>query len=291
MPQNNLYSDISTIAPDVQEDAITVVREAALMPSLILNFNDMGGLNPRKGYKYNAGTAVVVGEADDLTSRAFTPSVDQTLTPAEIGLQFFITDSRMESEAPEEIRTDAARELGFAAVAKIEADLIGDMASLTGGSVGASGTAITWGYMSAAISVARAVNLNAAKPLVAVIHGYQWSVLAKSATVAGASVAATAPNWQEEITRNGGARVKVADFMGVPIYQVFNGIDSSTDFTGGVFPREALAVDWRRGIRVEPQRDASRRGVELNMSAVYAHGVWRPDRGVKLLFAAATPSS
>lgn len=287
---NNVWSDISAIAQSVQEDAIFVVREASLLPSLVQTFNDMSGMNTRKGYQYNQGQAKTISDADDLSSDAFTPSLDQVLTPAEIGEQFFITDARKESEAPESIMTDAARELGFAATDKLETDLIGDLASLTGGTIGAAGTVITWGYVAAAIAQARNANKNAAKPLAAVIHGYQWSVLAKAASVAGATVV-NAPQTQDEITRNGGANVKVATFMGVPIYQVFASADGSGDFTGAVFPREAIALDWRRPIRVEGERDASRRGDELNMSAIYAHGIWRPTRGVKMIFDAAAPTS
>ena len=36
--------------------------------------------------------------------------------------------------------------------------------------------------------------------------------------------------------------------------------------------------------RLEPERDASRRGWELNLSTVYAHGVWRPTYGVQMIF-------
>ena len=285
MAQLNLYSDISSIAQSVQEDAIFVVRETGQMQGLVTVFADMTGLNTRKGYAFNQGTAQVVGEDDDLTSRAFTPSIDQTLTPAEIGLQFFISDSRAESEAPESILRDASLELGLAAGDKINTDLIGDMASLTGGTVGASGTAITWGYVSAAIGQARNANKSNAIPLACVVHGYQWSVLAKAASIAGTSLA-QAPGVTEQMTRSG----FVGEFMGVPLYQVFGGI-SGTDFTGAVFPRVSLAIDWRRAIRVRPERDESRRGVELNMSAVYAHGVWRPTRGIKMLFDATAPSS
>ena len=285
MAQLNLYSDISSIAQSVQEDAIFVVRETGQMQGLVTVFADMTGLNTRKGYQFNQGTAQVVGEDDDLTSRAFTPAIDQTLTPAEIGLQFFISDSRAESEAPESILRDASLELGLAAGDKINTDLIGDMASLTGGTVGASGTAITWGYVSAAIGQARNANKSNAIPLACVVHGYQWSVLAKAASIAGTSLA-QAPGVTEQMTRSG----FVGEFMGVPLYQVFGGI-SGTDFTGGVFPRVALAIDWRRAIRVRPERDESRRGVELNMSAVYAHGVWRPTRGIQMLFDATAPSS
>lgn len=290
MTQYNIWSDVSAIAQSVQEDAHFIVREAALMPSLVTVLTDMSGMNTRKSYKYNSGTAVDVTDADDLSSKAFTPSADQTLTPSEIGLQFFISDARAESDVPENIINDAARELGFAATDRLESDLIGEMANLTGGTVGAAGTIITWGYLAAAIAQARNANKNAAKPLACVLHGYQWSVLAKAASVAGASVV-NAPAFQDQVTRSAGSTVKVADFMGVPIYQVFAAVDSGGDFTGGVFPRESIALDWRRLIRVRPQRDESRRGLELNMSAIYAHGVWRPELGVKMIFDAATPDS
>jgi hypothetical protein len=282
----NLWSDVSSISNSIREDAIFVIREAAQMQNLITVFRDASGGNPRIGYQYNQGTAYAVAEADDLTSRAFTPSADQTLTPAEIGLQFFVTDLRAESEAPENIITDASRELGLAALDKIESDLVGDMASLTGGTVGAAGTAITWGYVAAAIAQARNANKSNSIPLACVMHGYQWSVLAKAASVAGSSLA-QAPQFTEEMTRSG----FVASFMGVPIYQVFASPDSSTDFKGGVFPRDALAIDWRRAVRVEGERDASRRGTEFNMSAVYAHGVWRPTKGILMYFDATAPTS
>ena len=47
----NAYSVVSAIAPDIQEDAIFVVREASLMQRLVTVMSDMSGLNPRKGYQ------------------------------------------------------------------------------------------------------------------------------------------------------------------------------------------------------------------------------------------------
>ena len=285
----NLYGDLSGIAQNIQDNAIFVIRELGTMQGLITRFTDASGGNPRVGYKYNQGAAKAIGEADDLTSDAFTPSADQTLTPSEIGLQFFITDLRAESQAPESIVRDASLELGYAALDKVETDLVGDLASLTGGTVGTAGSTITWGYVSAAIAQARNANKSANKPLATVIHGYQAAVLAKTASIAGATSLAQAPSFTDEVTRNG--LKKVFSFMGVPIYQVFASPDSSDDFTGGVFPQESLAIDWRRAIRVRPERDESRRGAEFNMSAVYAHGVWRPTRGVKMIFDATAPTS
>lgn len=289
MPQLNTYSDVSSIANAIQENAYFVVRETAQMQNYITSFTDMNGLNPRKGYQYSKGTAQAVAEIDDLTSSAFTPSVLQTLTPAEIGLQFFVSDARAESSLPENVIRDASLELGLAAADKIESDIASDFGSFTGGTVGTAGSAITWGYLAAAIAQARNANKAVGIPLAAVIHGYQWSVLAKSASVAGASVA-QAPGFTQAITTSLPVG-QVATFMGVPVYQTFQAPDSNDDFTGGVFPKAALAIDWRRMIRVEPQRDASRRGVEYNMSAIYAHGVWRPALGIKMIFDATAPSS
>jgi hypothetical protein len=285
----NLYGDLSGIAQNIQDNAIFVVRELGTMQGLVTMFTDASGGNPRVGYKYNQMTAKVVGDGDDLTSSTFGPSADQTLTPFEIAEQAFISDLRAESDAPESIIRDASLELGYAGLDKVESDLVSDMASLTGGTVGAAGSVITWGYVSAAIAQARNANKSANKPLSAVIHGFQAAVLAKTASVAGATSIAQAPGFTEQVTREG--LKKVFTFMGVPIYQVFASPDSGDDFTGGVFPKEALAIDWRRAIRIRPQRDESRRGAEFNMSGVYAHGVWRPARGVKMTFDATAPTS
>ena len=284
----NLFSDLGAIAQTVQEDATFVVRETYVMPGLVTVFNDLSSSNTRTGYKYNQGVAGTIAEGDDLTSQSFVPSADQVLTPYEIGLQFFISDQRADSSGnvPESVLIDAARELGLAAGDKVQNDLLGDLDSLTGGTLGAYGSALAWGHLAAAIANARAKNKSSSVPLVAVMHGYQWLKLAASASVAGASTMTQAPQFTEEMTRKG----FVSAFMGVPLVQVYAGTpalqgtglgDGTGWFTGGVFPRDAIALDWRRQIRVVAQRDESRRGVELNMSAVYAHGVWRPTKGVQ----------
>ena len=283
----NVWSDVSSIAQRVEHDAYFIVRELGVYQKLITNFNDKTGMNLRRGYKYNAGTVAAIGDEDDLSSSMFTPSADQTLTPFEVGLQFFITDARAESDLPENIISDATEELGFAALDKVESDIYGDVASFTGGTVGAGTATITWGIVAAAIAQAREANKSNSVPLACVVHNYQWAVLAKAASIAGASVYANSPGWTEEMTRNG----YVAQFMGVPLYQSFQAVTSGTAFYGAVFPKKSLAIDWRRQIRLEPERNASRRGWELNMSAIYDTGIWRPELGVQLYCLAEVPES
>lgn len=60
---------------------------------------------------------------------------------------------------------------------------------------------------------------------------------------------------------------------------------------GAVFTRDALALDVRRGFRIEPERDASHRWWELNATMAYAHGLWRGERGVILKSDATIPLS
>lgn len=287
--QNNLYSDVSSIANAMQENALFVIRETAQMQNYVRMFTNMTGANPRKGYEYNQLTANTLNEGDDMNSVGFAPSLLSTLTPAEIGLPFFVSDLRADSYLPEDIVRDGSLELGLAASDKVETDLVSDFASLTGGTIGTAGSTITWSYLSAAIAKARNANKSVAVPLVAVIHGYQWAVLAKAASVAGATVA-VAPNFQDRVTAQTPLG-QVATFMGVPIMQTFQTPDSNDDFTGAVFARDAIAIDWRRAVRIEPERKASRRGTQYNMSAVYAHGVWRPSLGVKMIFDATAPTS
>jgi uncharacterized repeat protein (TIGR01451 family) len=68
-------------------------------------------------------------------------------------------------------------------------------------------------------------------------------------------------------------------------------IDGSDDAIGGIYAREALVLDMRRGFRIEPFRDPSLRATELNATMVFAHGVWRPTRGIKIISDALAPGS
>ena len=58
----------------------------------------------------------------------------------------------------------------------------------------------------------------------------------------------------------------------------------------GIFNRDAIALDVRRALAIEPERDASLRRTELNATMVYAAGVWRKNWGVAIKALAETPS-
>lgn len=278
----NTATDIASYIQTIYEDALFVARENSLMQPLIRTFNDKTDNATRSNSEYGTATIRQVAETDDLVSQTFSPSVIASLTPAEYAGQFFITDTRYESD-PFGVREDAALELGQAMASNIENNLLSSFTSLTGGTVGAGGSALTWGYFSAAMTILRM--RNAPPPYVCVLSPNQYHNLAKSATVAGAT-SNPSPNFSNEVT----AQWWVNRFGPVDIFLSSN-IAAGTAVYGAMFARQAIAYDERRAPRMEPQRDASRRGWELNMSARYAYGVWRPRFGVAILSDGSDPTS
>lgn len=281
------YADISTLLNDIWEGAIEVARHSTPMAGLVYIPPAASGLAPRKNSIYTGVTITTVGEDDDVASQAFNRALLSTLTPAEAAGQIVLTDSRIESDDTD-VRADASRELGGAVSEKIDTDLAGNFSSLTGGTIGAAGTTITWGYVMAARSKLRNTK-GCMPPYYCVLHEYQWHQLAKATSIAATTVRSDAPMLVDEVMR----RWYVGQLFGDTFFFTDNNIsiNASDDAYGAIFNREAIALDVRRPLRIEPERDASRRAWELTASTVYAHGVWRPTFGVQLLFDATTPTS
>lgn len=279
----NTYANISSYVNTIYEDAMLVARDSSLAPAIVTTFSDRTGMALRKSSEYGTVTINTLGEADDMVGQAFTPSVLATLTPAEYGAQFPITDLRIESD-PFEVVRDAALELGGGMAEAIDTAVFSNFTSLTGGTVGASGSAMTWAYFNQAVSVCR-VNKVPMAGLVAVMHPYHWDDLAAAASTAS-TTDTNAPEWlRAELARN----YFIARHSGVSIFVSPYVGTSSTDAYFAVFHPLALALDIRRAFRIERERDASRRLWELNATEVYAHGVWRPKWGCQGIADATAP--
>lgn len=281
---------IAAFVNPVFEDALFIARDNNVMLGAVTQFNDRQGLGLRQNSQYGTATINTIGETDDLTSQTFTPASIATITPTEAGAQFFVTDSRVESD-PFGVRTDAATELGMATTSKIEQDLIHQFTSFTGGSVLSPGTAPTWANIQGLLALLRAQR--APFPYACVMHPYHWTSLGSAAAV-GATVT-NAPNFQDAVMQK-----YYVGSMGPVDFFITSNVESSggtvVGATGagtaviGMFSQQALAIDWRRPPRLEPERDASRRGLELNISTVYGVAAWRPLFGAYAYAAATKPT-
>lgn len=283
MANETKYSDISSLLPSIWEAALMFAQQSFFMPNLVTSFMDSTSMVDRKNSKYSDGTVVTgLGETTDLTTQPMTRTALATLTPAEIGTQYILTDRRLASDDMD-VAADAARILGYDVFKQVETHLLSDGTLLTGGTVSmGAGTALTWGkiYQARAILEANAVP----PPYNVVLHSYQWLSLATAANIAGLSNAAPL-NLRNDIQ----TFYKVAQVNDMNFYST-GVLTPGTIVTGFMFNPLAMALDIRRAFRIEPQRDASLRSTELNATMIYAHGVWDATFGVQIKSDASTPS-
>ena len=104
-----------------------------------------------------------------------------------------------------------------------------------------------------------------------------------------AATVTNAPDFQDEIMR----KFYVANVAGLDGIFVSANVETSggTGAYGAVFNPNAIGFDVRSGITLEPERDASKRAWELNMTALYATGAIRPLWGVQILHDITAPTS
>jgi len=284
MPNLNPSSDITSFINTIFEGSLLVARDNNVMTGLVQTFGDREGLATRKNSQYGGMTIATVGETDDLVGQAFTPAVIATLTPTEAAGQYFLTDNRVKSD-PFAVRIDAQNDMGQAVGTKVETDLLAVIPSLTGGTIGTAGSTITWSYVYAMEATLRAQK--APYPYFFVCHPYQWFNLKKAATVAGNRT--NAPEiFMQELRQS---MYFVHQEGGIFMYVSANlSIDGNADAKPGMWSRTAIGLDVRTAPYIEAERDASRRGIELNISTTYAAGVWRPLYGVQGIFDATAPT-
>lgn len=274
MANESTAASISTFINDIWEAAVLVSRDMSIVAPLVRNFSQPG-INDRYFSRYTGGTVTTLAETTDLTSQTFTPGTIAKLTPALYGAQYFLTDLRVDSD-PFNVRMDAASDLGQLLAKQVDTHLVGTFTSFTGGTVGSAGGTLTWADIMKGRSYLR--RQMAMGEVYAVLEPGQWYYLAN--TIAAGQTVTNMPGLQDRVSE----QFYVGSVLGVNFFIDAN-ITSGTAAKGGMFVRDAAALDIRRALRIEPQRDASRGGGgwELNATMDYAHGVWDATKGVQLI--------
>lgn len=279
------YAAVSSLVPSIYDAALMHLRADNVMTATVRVFNDQQGLSPRVASKYAGGTFTQLAETTDMSAESWARSSLATLTPYVYGRQFFLNDTRMESD-PLNVMADAAEELGASAAKEMNDKLLGTFSSFTGGTIGSAGSTISWSKFFAMKSLLKAKK--ARPPYFFVCHTYQWHILATSASTSGVDV--TQPSLPAEMINTPFSILMVDNVMVVSTPDI--SIDASDDAYSGMYARDAMALDIRRAFRINPERDESRGGggTELNATMVYGYGVYDPTQGITGLFDAPTPS-
>lgn len=278
-----LYSDVSSLLNTIREGALFTLRQQNLLVPTVTVFRDSMGMNPRNVSRYGTANVRTLGEGDDVTPTNFARTSLTTLTPARYADQFFLSDQRLMSD-DQTLRVDAALELGGAFANDVDERVATNFTSLTAGTVGSAGSALTW----ANIMSARAV-LQTAKvpgPYYCALHPYGWLDLVNAATTSGNRIM-PAEQFQTALVNS----YFVSTLIGGVTFVITPSIavDASDDATGAMYAPLAMAYDERRAFNIRPERDESREGVELNASMWYAHGTWDATRGVQIIHDATAP--
>lgn len=280
MANETTYALIQSWLPDVIEATEMYLMQSTVMPQLIQTFTDRNGMEPRRGDKYSAGTVGTVAETDDLTTfQAFTRTPFGTVTPAEIGNTYLITDQRLDSDDVPSIMADLTESNGYVFAKNVETNLLSLLGSMTGGTVGTAGSALTWETIIKAEAVAVAAGIPA--PYNVVLHPYA----ALQLTLARDNAV---PLVVEETLRQASS-FYVGTMQGIGIYRAPI-LTAGTAVSQALFSRKAMALDIRRAFRPELQRDASKRAYEVVTTMIYGYGVWLANRGIKIVSDASTPT-
>lgn len=271
------YSDISSFIASIYERSVFVAREMNLMSNLVSNYSAQGWMGRTFSTRPQISAETVADGVDYSNPTTFNKSLVGTLTPAEAIAQVILTDQDMETD-PDGAMQDAAFELGAAIAAKIDTDLTAIFSSFSTDKGPGTGQTNTIADLASAVAVVRN-RMKRAGPVNAVLHPYQWHDI----WALLGQPAATYPAIQE-IANQAMRDYYVSSLLTLSIYTSSNVPVSGTDATGGVFNQDSIALDTRRPYRLEPERDASLRGTELNATAGYAVGLGkRPTFGVKFM--------
>ena len=288
----------------VMADTVPTVLEKARFTEQFVA--EMSGLVWRIRKELHDGKNVNIPTFGTVTARNLSEGIDNTvsetmsdtlitITPGEVGCKIILTD-KLVRDNNEDIKGAAGRILGEAMEVKRDQDLLLQLQS-AGTTLGAGATA-TMGQIAAARSIIKGVPVSSGGPwkgsMVIVHHPYVTldlvDILTPLVPVAGTTSVSMSP-MADEVVRNYG----VGRLFGMPYIEDGN-IDTTTiadTAKGGVFGIGegsgiilATANEWS----VEPERDASLRATELNITGEYGVGIYEADWIVTLNHDATLPA-
>jgi len=267
-------STLDDLFVNIVAQARFTAEEASLLRNLVTVYN----IEAQAGTtiqvpKYPAVSAADLTEGTDMSSTTVSTS-SVSIAVGEVGAQVFLTDmAAMGAGNPAD---ELGTVLGNSIATKMDTDVIGLFDGFSN-SLGATTTELTAAYLFQAAAILRANKVTGR--LVGVFHPYQTYALKANLTNTFAN-----PNGgdiQNEAMRNG----YVGTIAGIDIYESANvTVDGSGDAKGCVFAPEAMAIAMKRDFNIEPERDASNRGFELNATAIYGVGELDDSYGVEMYF-------
>jgi N4-gp56 family major capsid protein len=264
---------LNDLLPTIVAEALFVASERSIMRGLVRNYTLAAGQGKQVTVPiYPRQTAAALTEA---TAPSFTAiSTDGAiLTVSEVGLAAQVSDLAIMASSSNVV-SDIGRLFGEAIARKMDSDLLSNVASLNAGVGGASTTA-TPALIFQAIAKLRAQGYDTANDCAIVMHP---NVAYDVASTLTSTFAAPASMIGNDALRNG----FMGTLGGVPVYQssLVNNTGTTGDYNCVIFHRDAFGLAMMQDIRIESQREATKRGFDIVGSAIYGHGILYNAAGV-----------
>lgn len=274
--------DLNSLYANIYEDALFVARESNLMTSLVRNLSADGYMARYIGIRPQITATTKPEGVDYQNATLFDKQLKATLTPAVVMAQTILTDELIDTD-PDNARQDAAQELGGAIATKIDVDLVTLFGSFTT-TKGTANYGLSISKCSAGMAVLRSEK--APSPLYFVLHPFGWQDIWTELGQPQATYA-----FLGETANQALRDYYVGNWINATWFISANiPVDSSMDVSSAVFNPNALGFDSRQAPELEPERNASQKAYELNMSAGYAVGIIRDEFGVRLIHDATEPT-
>lgn len=265
-----------TVQEKIYERAERLLRELNVAKPLVEFKSDLSHMDPRQyNMRPKLDGAVELGEHDDLASpQRFDNIAGNTVTPTTIGEQVFITDDRTKKDA--DVIKDVSFELASNLALQDEIALLNCVASFTD-VIGDGSADLSLVHLRNAVTHLNQRGFRMHRKI-AVLDDWQYDPIAKALDANSSPT-----NVSERLKESVQGAWYVRSLGDLDIYVTSNVVKpTGTSAKGGVFVRDAILYDERTPFYIEPQRDASARGTELNAFVKRGIGAWAPNRGITL---------
>lgn len=252
---NDLYANI------VQAAQFTLSERTVIRP-LVRNYNMVGtpGLVAQIPKYGTIAAAAVAEDADLSTPTSFSTDVT-TVTASEIGVNVTLSDIAREGAA-EDVAAAIGRQIGDGMANKVDQSLAALFEGFSN-TVGSGAAEITVDDMFKAAATLRANH--APGPYVCILHPYQAFQL-KKVLAGNGNTPMNNTDLANEALRSG----YVGQVSGMQIFETTNVTGPSAGgFVGAAMSADAIAYMVKRNMRIEEQRDASKRATEYVGSMAY----------------------
>jgi N4-gp56 family major capsid protein len=255
-------SVLSELYANIVQSALYTLSEQTVIRPVVRNYNMSGtpGLTAQVPI-YPAIDAAGVADGTDLSNTAFN-TTSKTITAAEVGVMVELTDLAAES-ATDDVAAAIGRQIGDAMAKKVDTDLAALFSGFSN-QINKAEAAVTVDDLFKAAATLRANQ--APGNYVAVLHPYQAYDLKSQLTNAGATMSHSLSDVGNTALMDG----FIGRIAGVDIFEstVITG-DSAGAFVGGVMTQDALGYMVKRDMRIETERNASKRSLEIVGSMAY----------------------